>query len=150
MATHSSVLSWRIPGMGEPGGLPSMGSHRVGHDWGDLAAAAGMDQTLCFSEQLQVAGSTISEMEVEMLGELVQSHTAWIWKGKDGNSVWLQSSDMNDWGPCWNRTCFEGMFFGPLVICNVLFNFHIFVNLSGYFLWLISSFILLCQGSYSV
>ena len=32
MATHSSVLAWRIPGMGEPGGLPSMGLHRVGHD----------------------------------------------------------------------------------------------------------------------
>jgi len=32
MATHSSVLAWRIPGIGEPGGLPSMGSHRVGHD----------------------------------------------------------------------------------------------------------------------
>ena len=32
MATHSSVLDWRIPGMGKPGGLPSMGSHRVGHD----------------------------------------------------------------------------------------------------------------------
>ena len=32
VATHSSVLAWRIPGMGEPGGLPSMGSHRVGHD----------------------------------------------------------------------------------------------------------------------
>jgi len=42
MATHSSVLGWRIPGMGEPGGLPSMGSHRVGHDWSDLAAAAGL------------------------------------------------------------------------------------------------------------
>ena len=40
MATHSSVLGWRIPGSGEPGGLPSMGSHRVGHDWSDLAAAA--------------------------------------------------------------------------------------------------------------
>ena len=40
MATHSSVLAWRIPGRGEPGGLPSMGSHRVGHDWSDLAAAA--------------------------------------------------------------------------------------------------------------
>ena len=39
MATHSSVLPWRIPGMGEPGGLPSLGSHRVGHDWSDLAAA---------------------------------------------------------------------------------------------------------------
>ena len=40
MATYSSVLAWRIPGMGEPGGLLSMGSHRVGHDWSDLAAAA--------------------------------------------------------------------------------------------------------------
>ena len=40
MATHSSVLAWRIPGTGEPGGLPSVGSHRVGHDWCDLAAAA--------------------------------------------------------------------------------------------------------------
>ena len=40
MATHSSVLAWRIPGTGQPGGPPSMGSHRVGHDWGDLAAAA--------------------------------------------------------------------------------------------------------------
>ena len=39
-ATHSGVLTWRIPGTGEPGGLPSIGSHRVGHDWGDLAAAA--------------------------------------------------------------------------------------------------------------
>ena len=40
MATHSSVLAWRIPGTGELGGLPSMGSHRVRHDWSDLAAAA--------------------------------------------------------------------------------------------------------------
>ena len=40
MATRSSVLAWRIPGMAEPGGLPSMVSHRVGHDWGDLAAGA--------------------------------------------------------------------------------------------------------------
>ena len=40
MATHSSVLAWRIPGMGEPGGLPSLGSHRVRHDWSNLAAAA--------------------------------------------------------------------------------------------------------------
>ena len=39
MATHSSVIAWRIPGTGQPGGLPSMGSHRVRHDWSDLAAA---------------------------------------------------------------------------------------------------------------
>ena len=40
MATHSIVLAWRIPGTGEPGGLPSMGSHRIGHDCSDLAAVA--------------------------------------------------------------------------------------------------------------
>ena len=40
MATHSSVLAWRIPGTGKPGGLQSMGSHRVGHNWSDAAAAA--------------------------------------------------------------------------------------------------------------
>ena len=40
MATHSNVLAWRIPGMGKPGWLPSMGSHGVGHSWSDLAAAA--------------------------------------------------------------------------------------------------------------
>ena len=45
MATHSSLLAWRIPGMGEPGGLPSMGSHRVGHDWSDLAAVAAAAET---------------------------------------------------------------------------------------------------------
>ena len=45
MATHSSVLAWRIPGTGEPGRLPSLGLHRVGHDWSDLAAAAA---TYCF------------------------------------------------------------------------------------------------------
>ena len=42
MATHSSVLVWRIPGTGEPGVLPSMGSHRVRHVWSDLAAAAAL------------------------------------------------------------------------------------------------------------
>ena len=43
MATHSSVLAWRIPGMGEPGRLPSKGLHRIGHDWSDLAVAAAED-----------------------------------------------------------------------------------------------------------
>ena len=47
MATHSSVLAWRIPATGEPGGLPSLGSHRVGHDWSDLAAAAAAFHCIC-------------------------------------------------------------------------------------------------------
>ena len=48
MATHSSVFAWRIPGMGEPCGLPSMGSHRVGHYWSDLAAVAAADSKIRF------------------------------------------------------------------------------------------------------
>ena len=51
MATHSSVLSWRIPGTGKPGGLPSMGSHRVGHDCSDLAAAAAVVMTIIQQSQ---------------------------------------------------------------------------------------------------
>ena len=51
MATHSSVLAWRIPGTAGPGGLPSMGSHRVRHDWSDLAAAvAAWSRSRWFSE----------------------------------------------------------------------------------------------------
>ena len=46
MATRSTVLAWRIPGTGEPGGLPSMGSHRVRHDWSDLAAATACTSTV--------------------------------------------------------------------------------------------------------
>ena len=53
MATHSSVLAWRIPGAGEPGGLPSMGSHRVGHNWSDLAVAAAGRRNVCPPKNIQ-------------------------------------------------------------------------------------------------
>ena len=66
MATHSSVLAWRIPGMGEPGGLPSMESHRVGQDWSDLAAAAAakylqLCSTLCHPMDYRNPGSSVHE-----------------------------------------------------------------------------------------
>ena len=57
MATHSSVLAWKIPGTGEPGGLPSMGSHGVGHVWSDLAAAAGTSFKYGFSQIKILYGS---------------------------------------------------------------------------------------------
>ena len=57
MATRSSVLAWRIPGTGEPGGLPPMGSHRVGHNWSGLAAAAHA------SKRLFLMGRTTSVRE---------------------------------------------------------------------------------------
>ena len=55
MATHSSVLAWRIPGTAEPGWLPSMGSHRVRHDRSDLAAvaAAGRLRTLLVAQTIK-------------------------------------------------------------------------------------------------
>ena len=62
MAAHSSVLAWRIPGTAEPGGLPSMGSHRVGHDWSDLAAAAAVAKlclTLCNPMDCSLHGSSV-------------------------------------------------------------------------------------------
>ena len=63
MATHPSVLAWRIPGAVEPGGLPSMGSHRVGHDWSDLAAAAA--KVLEFQLQHQSFQCTSSNLKHE-------------------------------------------------------------------------------------
>ena len=66
MATHSSVLAWRIPGTGEPGGLPSMGSHRVGHNWSDLAAAAAYDIlhiSKFFRDKKGYRGNLISEKD---------------------------------------------------------------------------------------
>ena len=50
METHSSILAWRIPGTGEPDGLLSVGSHRVGHDWSGLAAAAAATLMIMVSE----------------------------------------------------------------------------------------------------
>ena len=61
MATHSSVLAWRIPGTGEPGGLTSMGSHRVGHNCSDLAAAAAKGYSIHFNSLSFPDGSDCKE-----------------------------------------------------------------------------------------
>ena len=69
MATHSSVLAWRIPGMEEPGGLPSLGSHRVGHDWSDLAAAAAAAPSWAFLVAQTVKNlPAVWETQVRSLG----------------------------------------------------------------------------------
>ena len=64
MATHSSILAWRIPGTGEPGGLPSMGSQRVGHDCSDLAAAAVGE-----AEGDRGAGQSVTQRPLSTQGE---------------------------------------------------------------------------------
>ena len=83
MTTHSSVLAWRIPGTGEPGGLPSMGSHRVGHDWSDLAAAAAAALSLKvspFLNHLFVLGGTQDES-----GQI-------LWSRFSNRHLWMKSS----------------------------------------------------------
>ena len=68
MATHSIVLAWRIPGTGELGGLPSMGSHRVGHDWSDLAAYVGKGFPSSSAVKYLPAIQETQEMWVRSLG----------------------------------------------------------------------------------
>ena len=81
MATHSSVLAWRIPGTGEPRGLPSMGSHRVGHDWSDLAAVAAAQITAPPSKDdaKDVSGSSVDENPPACL---CRGHHFDPWSGK--------------------------------------------------------------------
>ena len=67
MATHSSVLAWRIPGMGKPSWLPSMGSHRVRHNWSDLAAAGNMQKRFIQCVCVDVSGCVYGGMLVAQL-----------------------------------------------------------------------------------
>ena len=64
MATHCIVLAWRIPGMGEPGGLPSMGSHRVGQDWSDLAVAAVIVHFIYYSPLKEKSLNSLGMLEL--------------------------------------------------------------------------------------
>ena len=80
MSNHSIVVAWRIPGTGEPGGLPFLGSHRVGHDWRDLAAAAAVIPTSVWSLKKQESSRKTS---TSGLLTMSKPFTVWIttnWK----------------------------------------------------------------------
>ena len=94
MATHSSVLAWRIPGMGEPGWLLSTGSHRVGHNWSDLAAAA-------TAKQERWVWSLAQEDALQKRMVTHSSILAWRipWTEESGRlqSMGSQEPDMTQW-----------------------------------------------------
>ena len=81
MAPHASVLASRIPGMGEPGGMPSMGSHRVGHDWRDLAAAA---YRLREIRKMKAGGNGYDRWWDGWMASL----TCWTWVWASSGSYW--------------------------------------------------------------
>ena len=104
MAPHSSTLAWKVPWTEEPGGLPSVGSHRVGHDWSDLAAAAGIVSYILFCNLIVILNvfeafsdnahiherSWFTVMMVDQqcaLGERVADVSLWQW-GKWAAVVW--------------------------------------------------------------
>ena len=102
MATHSSVLAWRTPGTAESGGLPSMGSHRVGHDWSDLAAAAAYFKKYNFYPQGFPGGSVVKnprpmqEMQIWSLGwedtlekEMATHSSISAWRNPMDRGAWL-------------------------------------------------------------
>ena len=132
MATHSSVLAWRIPGMGEPGGLPSLGSHRVRHDWSDLAVVAAVvkegafQMALVIKKPLTNAGDIRDKGSIPGLGKYpdgghghplqyacwripwteepsLAGYNPWGHKESDTGSVWLKWH----WacGSCSQRKC---------------------------------------------
>ena len=102
MATHSSVLVWRTPGTGEPGGLPSMGSHRVGHDWSDLAAAAAKSEGNCWLDErkssrlVKMVSANICSLGRRILSSLFsRPHTWHLFDGSPGSSMASQSNRVN-------------------------------------------------------
>ena len=119
MATHSSILAWRIPGTGEPGGLPSMGWHRVGHDWSNLAAAAAalvtliclvalsevppflnsriLSFTYLFIAQTSWRSNTLSMLRAAIITYI--SWYLWIWVVDIKSSI-LASSEVNGTSTC--------------------------------------------------
>ena len=106
MATHSSVPAWRIPGMGEPGGLPSMGLHRVGHDWSDLAAATTQKEhslvhvwlrkshILAVPHSLSNNSSGHSERSVKFMNQYIQSTHKNLWGSHATNKESHVCTDM--------------------------------------------------------
>ena len=129
MATHSRVLAWRIPGMGEPGGLPSMGLHRVGHDWSDLAAAAAPCVILS-SFYLALACPYILPHSIPLVSPHLFCLLLFSWE-VTSNSLWsheLQHVRL----PCpslspgvWSNSCPLSWWFHPTISSSVApFSFY--------------------------
>ena len=111
MATHTSILAWRIPGTGEPGGLLFKGSHRVRHNWSDLAAA--YIYSVQFSSVTQSCPTLSDPMDCSTLGfpvhhqllELTQTHVHWV-----GDVIQPSYPLSSPFPPAFNHSQHQGLF----------------------------------------
>ena len=104
MATHSGVLAWRIPGTGEPGGLPSMGSHRVGHDWSDLAAAAATGSAHVRKDNSQRSRRILTVCWQLIIKNYWEDFPGWGWWDSSLAWQWLGLSPS-----CWSGTLYSAL-----------------------------------------
>ena len=102
------VLAWRIPGSGEPGGLPSMGLHRVGHDWSDLAAAVAASSYCVHPQSLQSCLTVCDPMDSSLPGSSVRGLFS---EGGIAMSSSRRSSQPGDWNLSSWVSCTVGRFF---------------------------------------
>ena len=122
MATHSSVLAWRVPGTGEPGGLPSLGSHRVRHDWSDLAAreqkGSRNTQTL-ISDAPETLSQGVSVLKRNIAGsiDLIPSFYLVTW-------VWFQLLGHQHTKSYWWLSLMERMFSREVARWSYPFGYH--------------------------
>ena len=108
MATHSSVLAWRIPGTGEPGGLPSMRSHRVGHDWSDLVAAATAAMGLAILVISKLLWRRINIWISWWLYWLYGSFKCWLHKlFGSGAQLWKCGRSSTCFSDRWSNCCYR-------------------------------------------
>ena len=131
MATHSSVLAWRIPGTAEPGGLLSMGLGRVGHDWSDLAAGAAATGK---REGKQNHLGRVSDYSTDLtriiqpldgLGALGQWLT--LKQGKNGQSYIRYARSFTDW-EVWPRLKFQFIFKASTGCCQQAHQFQLSIE----------------------
>ena len=134
MATHSHVLSWRIPGMGDPGGLPSVGSHRVGHDWSDLAAAAAVWSKAVIPKLKEASKSWWGELVKMWTSSLSQS----FWFCRSGEDPRISKkfpggADVLIWGPHFENHCYRLSWEPDRSDFVSQFYFHVIWQWTGYF-----------------